>query len=89
MGVGAEPSLGLVTKFAFAIGAQRRLEHDEMDGVYVLGGGERVRVREKVVVESSADPMMLVLGAKLGALERTVEAGRVGLGVVCGEEVDV
>ncbi|TVY39485.1 hypothetical protein LSUB1_G003551 [Lachnellula subtilissima] len=84
----AEPSLGLVTKLAFAIGAQRRLEHDEMEGVFVVAG-ERVRVREKVVVESSADPMLLVLGAKLGALERTVEAGRMGLGVVCGEEVDV
>jgi len=58
-----------------------------MEGVFVVAG-EKVRVREKVVVESSADPMMLVLGAKLGALERTVEAGRVGLRVVCGEEVD-
>ena len=46
--------------------------------------GEQVRVREKVVVESSADPMMLVLGAKLGALERTVEAGRVVLSVLMG-----
>ncbi|KAF4638006.1 hypothetical protein G7Y89_g90 [Cudoniella acicularis] len=52
-------------KFALAIGAQRRLEHDEMDEVFTYGG-EEVRVREKVRVESSADPTLLVLGAKLG-----------------------
>jgi hypothetical protein len=75
--------MNLGTKLAFAIGAQRRIEHDEMDEVYVYGG-ENVRVREKVRVESSADPMMLVLGAKLGALERTVAAGRGCLGVVSG-----
>ena len=28
--------------------------------------GEEVRVKEKVVVESSADPSLLSLGAKLG-----------------------
>ncbi|KAH8686028.1 RAVE subunit 2/Rogdi [Tricladium varicosporioides] len=74
-------------KFALAIGAQRRLEHDEMDDVFMYKG-EEVRVREKVRVESSADPTLLVLGAKLGALERAVQAGRVGLGVVLGQNPD-
>lgn len=77
--------MNLGTKLAFAIGAQRRIEHDEMEGVWRFRG-EEVRVREKVRVESSADPMLLVLGAKLGALERTVEAGRGGLGVLMGGE---
>jgi len=75
--------MNLGTKLAFAIGAQRRIEHDEMEGVWVYKG-EEVRVREKVRVESSADPTLLVLGAKLGALERTVEAGRGCLGVLMG-----
>jgi hypothetical protein len=35
-------------------------------------------------VEGSADPSLLSLGAKLGALERTVEGCRVGLSVVMG-----
>jgi hypothetical protein len=78
---GEEMNLG--TKLAFAIGAQRRIEHDEMEGMWVYKG-EEVRVREKVRVESSADPTLLVLGAKLGALERTVEAGRGCLGVLMG-----
>jgi hypothetical protein len=76
-----QPNLG--ERFAFAIGAQRRLEHDEMDEVFVFRG-EEVRVREKVRVEWSADPSLLSLGAKLGALERTVHGARVGLGVVTG-----
>lgn len=81
--------MGLGTKLAFAIGAQRRLEHDEMEGswVYHPMGGE-VRVREKVRLESSADPTLLVLGAKLGSLERAVVAGRECLGIVSGEKVE-
>ncbi|RDL35932.1 Uncharacterized protein BP5553_06544 [Venustampulla echinocandica] len=70
-------------KLALAIGAQRRLEHDEIDEVFMYKG-EEVRVREKVRVESSADPVLLVLGAKLGSLERCVEAGRMGLRAVLG-----
>jgi hypothetical protein len=70
-------------RFAFAIGAQRRLEHDEMDDVFMFKG-EEVRVREKVRVEGSADPSLLSLGAKLGALERTVGAAREALGIVGG-----
>jgi hypothetical protein len=76
-----QPNLG--SRFAYAIGAQRRLEHDEMDDVF-LYRGEEVRVKEKVRVEGSADPSLLSLGAKLGALERTVEGCRVGLSVVMG-----
>jgi len=45
-----------------------------------------VRVKEKVACVSSADPSLLVLGAKLGALERTVGSARVVLGVVTGGE---
>lgn len=52
-----------------------------MDDVFMYRG-EEVRVKEKVRVEGSADPSLLSLGAKLGALERTIEGARVGLGVV-------
>jgi hypothetical protein len=37
-------------------------------------------VREKVTVEGSADPSLLSLGAKLGALERVVAERKAGLG---------
>ncbi|KAH8601941.1 RAVE subunit 2/Rogdi [Bisporella sp. PMI_857] len=83
----AEKELNLGERFAFAIGAQRRLEHDEMDGVFIYRG-ERVRVREKVRVEGSADPSLLSLGAKLGALERTVVGARRCLDVVTGKKED-
>lgn len=46
--------------------------------------GEEVRVREKVRVEGSADPSLLSLGAKFGALERTVAERRKGLEVLMG-----
>jgi hypothetical protein len=72
-----------MSRFALAIGAQRRLEHDEMDEVF-LYRGEEVRVREKIRVEGSADPSLLSLGAKLGALERVVAERRAGLGVLMG-----
>lgn len=81
----AQPNLG--ERLAFAIGAQRRLEHDEMDEVFEYRGGE-VRVKEKVRVEGSADPSLLSLGAKLGALERTVQLSRISLGVVAGLGMD-
>ena len=81
----AQPNLG--SRLAFAIGAQRRLEHDEMDDLFMYKG-EQVRVREKIRVESSADPSLLSLWAKLGALERTVEAARVGLGILMGEGLE-
>jgi len=54
-----------------------------MDAVYMFKG-EEVRVKEKVVVESSADPSLLSLGAKLGALERGVGGMREGLRAVMG-----
>ena len=54
-----------------------------MDDVFNYRG-EEVRVKEKVGCVSSADPSLLVLGAKLGALERTVGSARVVLGVVTG-----
>lgn len=50
--------------------------------------GEEVRVKEKVRVESSVDPGLLSLGAKLGSLERVVEGCRVGLAIVMGVEVE-
>ncbi|KAI9050269.1 hypothetical protein LZ554_005437 [Drepanopeziza brunnea f. sp. 'monogermtubi'] len=77
----------LGSRLVYAIGAQRRLEHDEMEGVY-MWKGEEVRVKEKVCVESSADPCLLSLGAKLGALERGVLAARGCLGAVMGEVVE-
>lgn len=81
-----QPSLGL--KFAMAIGAQRRLEHDEMDDVFTYPGLGEVRVKEKVRVESSTDPSLLSLMSKLGALERSVGASRMALKIVSGEEED-
>jgi hypothetical protein len=72
-----------VERFAFAIGAQRRLEHDEMDGTFFYRG-EEVRVREKVRVVGGADPSLLSLGAKLGMLEGMVRMSRQALGVVSG-----
>jgi hypothetical protein len=74
-------------KLAFAIGAQRRIEHDEMDSVFAVNK-EEVRVKEKVGVVSSADPGLLSLGAKLGALERSVGGMRECLRVVMGVEED-
>ncbi|CZR58884.1 uncharacterized protein PAC_08776 [Phialocephala subalpina] len=71
-------------KFATLTGMSRRLEHDEMDQVFTYRG-EEVRVREKVRVESSADPSLLSVGAKLGQIERVVESCRGGLGVVMGK----
>jgi len=76
--------LNLGERFAFAIGAQRRLEHDEMDNVFLFKG-EQVRVKEKVRVEGSADPSLLSLSAKLAALERTVDGARRCLDVVSGK----
>jgi len=55
-----------------------------MDEVF-LYRGEEVRVREKVRVEGSADPSLLSLGAKLGALERSVAERMAGLKVLMGE----
>lgn len=83
--IAATQALG--SRFAHVLGVQRRLEHDEMEGVYMYGG-EEVRVKEKVVLESSCDPGMLTLGVKLGALERVVGGVRGGLGVVMGEGVE-
>jgi len=75
-----QPNLG--SRFAYAIGAQRRLEHDEMDDVFMYKG-EEVRVKEKVRVES-ADPSLMSALAKLGALEHSVAVSRECLRVVMG-----
>lgn len=85
----------LGTKLAFAIGAQRRLEHDEMDGAFTIPklagapsqGGREVRVKEKVRVESG-DPSLMSLLAKVAALEHTVDQARTALKVVMEEESD-
>ena len=55
-----------------------------MDDVFMFRG-EEVRVKEKVRVEGSADPSLLSLGTKLGALERTVDGARLALRVVAGQ----
>jgi hypothetical protein len=83
----AQREQNLGERLAYAIGAQRRLEHDEMDDVFVFRG-EEVRVKEKVRVVGGADPSLLSVGAKLGALELIVKGSRVALGVVMGKEVD-
>lgn len=80
--VSKEPNFG--ERFALAIGAQRRLEHDEMDDVF-LYKGENVRVKEKVRVES-ADPRLMSVMAKVAALEHTVGGARMGLRIVMGQE---
>lgn len=83
----AQREQNLGERLAYAIGAQRRLEHDEMDDVFLFRG-EEVRVKEKVRVVGGADPSFLSLGAKLGALELIVKGSRVALGVVTGRELE-
>lgn len=83
----AQREQNLGERLAYAIGAQRRLEHDEMDDVF-LYRGEEVRVKEKVRVVGGADPSLLSVGAKLGALELIVKGSRVALGVLTGKELD-
>ncbi|KAL3420435.1 37s ribosomal protein rsm22 [Phlyctema vagabunda] len=78
----AVPNLG--SRLAFAIGAQRRLEHDEMDEVFMYKG-EQVRVKEKLRVES-ADPSLMAALAKLAALEHTLELARNCLRIVMGND---
>lgn len=78
----AMPNLG--TRLAFAIGAQRRLEHDEMDETFKYNGAE-VRVMEKLRVES-ADPSLMATMAKLAALEHTVQQARKCLDIVMGND---
>ncbi|RDW61396.1 hypothetical protein BP5796_11288 [Coleophoma crateriformis] len=80
------PNLG--TRLAFAIGAQRRLEHDEMDETFKYNGAE-VRVLEKLRVES-ADPSLMAAMAKLAALEHTVQLARNCLvAVMGGDDTDL
>lgn len=75
------------TRFAFAIGAQRRLEHDEMDETFNYLG-HNVRVKEKVRVES-ADPSLIAVMAKLAALDHTIGLARKCLSLVMGEEMEM
>lgn len=75
------------TRFAFAIGAQRRLEHDEMDDTYPYLG-TNVRVKEKVRVESG-DPSLMAVMAKLAALDHTIGMARKGLSVVMGVDLEM
>jgi len=51
-------------------------------------GTTQVHVREKIRVET-ADPNLLSLSAKLGALGHTLPLARMNLAAVMGEEVDV
>jgi Rogdi leucine zipper containing protein len=74
------------SRFALAIGAQRRLEHDEAEQVFTFMGKE-VHVREKVRVES-ADPCLISVMVKLGALGHTVGMARMCLSAVMGEEME-
>ncbi|EPQ66480.1 Bgt-2073 [Blumeria graminis f. sp. tritici] len=74
-----QPTLG--SRFLTGIGAQRPLEHDELNKEFTYRG-ELVRVKEKYRVESSADPCLLSCASKLEALERTVLGAREALRVV-------
>jgi len=56
--------------------------HDEADQIFVYKQN-RVRVREKVRVEA-ADPRLMAVSSKLGALENTVALSRKALSVVMG-----
>ncbi|KAM3079844.1 hypothetical protein ACMFMF_003265 [Clarireedia jacksonii] len=80
--VAQQPNFG--SRLAYAIGAQRRLEHDEMDEVFMYRS-EEVRVKEKVRVES-ADPRLMSVLAKVSALEHTVEGATHGLKIVMGSD---
>lgn len=96
--------VGFGTKFALAIGAQRRLEHDEMDEVFTIpaqssgsgtgggkekGKGRERRVRVKEKVRvESADPSLMSAMAKIGALEHSVGMVRCCLATVMEREVD-
>ncbi|RKF57554.1 putative 37s ribosomal protein rsm22 [Golovinomyces cichoracearum] len=71
--------------FLTGIGAQRRLEHDEMNHEF-LYRGEMVRVKEKCRIESSADPFLLSCAAKLQVLERSVLGAMEALRTVLGCE---
>ncbi|KAI9745308.1 MAG: hypothetical protein M1818_001588 [Claussenomyces sp. TS43310] len=76
----------LKSRLAFAIGAQRRLEHDEQDKDFSYLG-QTVKVREKVRVDS-ADPSLMAAMAKLGALEHSVAMARKSLSIVMREDVE-
>ncbi|KAI1000102.1 hypothetical protein K3495_g8095 [Podosphaera aphanis] len=80
-----QPSLG--ARFLTGIGAQRRLEHDELDQEFMYRG-KKVRVKEKCCVESSADPSLLSCAAKLEALKRTVLRAREALRILLGRDKD-
>jgi hypothetical protein len=82
----AEAVPDLKSRFAFAIGAARRLEHDEMDQEFSYRG-TNVFVREKFKVES-ADPSLMAAMAKLAALEHAVGMSRWGLAAAMGEEME-
>lgn len=79
------PTFG--SRFLTGLGAQRRLEHDEMNNE-LFYRGEPVRVKEKCRVESSADPCLLGCAAKLQVLERTVLGSMEALEafIDCGDE---
>ncbi|KAI9796680.1 MAG: hypothetical protein M1833_006020 [Piccolia ochrophora] len=71
---------GLRERFAVAIGAARRPDHDEVNEVFTFRG-QQVRVREKLRVESQ-DPSLMAVMAKLAALEHGVAFARKALDVV-------
>jgi hypothetical protein len=74
------------SRLALAIGAQRRLEHDETDLVFTFMGRD-VYVREKVKVEI-ADPSLLAFMAKLCALEHSILLARKCLSAVMYEDME-
>ncbi|KAI9842977.1 MAG: hypothetical protein M1837_006714 [Sclerophora amabilis] len=75
---------GFRERFAVAIGASRRPDHDEAHETFLYRGHE-VRVKEKVRVESQ-DPSLMAVMAKLAALEHNVALSRKALDIVMGKD---
>ncbi|KAI9668722.1 MAG: hypothetical protein M1829_005262 [Trizodia sp. TS-e1964] len=71
-------------RFAVAIGAAKKPDHDEVYEVFTYKG-EKVRVKEKIRVESQ-DPSLMALMAKLAALEHNVSLSRKALDLVMGKD---
>ncbi len=74
------------SRFALAIGAQRRLEHDEADIEFTYLG-QQVRVKEKVRIET-AEPSLMAAMATLAALDHTINMARKCLSLVMEDEME-
>lgn len=82
--------LGLGLSLGLGIGATRQPTHDETGEIFPWRGSGhvdvKVRVREKVRVES-ADPSLMSVAAKLSALEHELGRWRLALAVVMADDL--